>query len=215
LKVPSPVTGKITRAYFETDTSTALGDVVFDINIAGVSIFLSDPSLRPKILSTQSVAIKSGLLAAVSEGQEITVDLDTLPAGAVIGDDLKIILSVEEKPSRQVAVLTTASIADGVRTTGAVQLGRTYHILNITADNPCTVLVYLGDDYRTADAVRLLTQKPVPSDGVVTQVKLVLAKLSVDCVHVAGSDMNATVTGNIAVAVVNESGVTQAIEVTF
>lgn len=82
IEFPAPMGSTINRLFVRIAVAVA-GDVIFDINVDGVSIF-PDLGDRPRILEGDTTA-EAFFSEAVTEFQMISVDVDDVPLGGISG----------------------------------------------------------------------------------------------------------------------------------
>jgi hypothetical protein len=118
---------------------------------------------------------------------------------------------------RDTVSVVSDSIANNVSDrTKNVELGKVTPILKVQASAPCWVVLYATDAHRTADAGRDVLTDPTDDHGVIGEWRFSADKLTWICAPIPfAANMEASPDENLAVAVLNESGVTQAITVTF
>ncbi len=125
----APVTGQIAAvyAYLTGGTNNTNGDFTFDANIDGTSIWNADQTQRLKVLSGQYSGSKTGLSAAVTLGQRISVDLDVAQSGG-IGNPISFIfvfddLGIGTDPSPAFVTLTDAATVNWAFSANKIQNG--------------------------------------------------------------------------------------------
>jgi hypothetical protein len=111
-------------------------------------------------------------------------------------------------------VVTTASLADGVKEEGTVALGKNGLILKVVADRACWVRLYGTSAERTADNARVVEEDPdVP---VLADLIFEAGALTINCAPLIGfANRDGTVTTTIYYAITNTSGASSTVEVTF
>lgn len=85
--------GNITRIFLKTDIVNNNGNTVFDVRVNGATLFPVVAN-RPKILSGQTNVAVVGSFA-IAEGDDIAIDLISVPAGG-IGGSLKLIVTIDD-----------------------------------------------------------------------------------------------------------------------
>jgi len=215
LRIASPCDGWITEFYAKCGTGPVTTDALFDINIAGTSIFTSDPTQRPKIVAGGTTVTKV-INQAVSKNDILTIDLDAL-GSAPIGNPIDLRLTIKEGSPRKSISYTTGSLADGASEDFTLALGFGFVIERITTTFKAWVRGYNTPAYRTSDASRAITQPPTGEHGVIFDVYLNdAANLTIDIMNGRfGTDLQGTRDGNIAFTLQNKSGGTQTIQVTL
>ena len=72
-------------------------------------------------------------------------------------------------PTRQVASVTTPSLAPDAVWNGTITLAKAYRLYAVQADGDCRLIIYTDTGSRTADASRALGVLPAPGAGVVME----------------------------------------------
>lgn len=159
-----PVDGNIVGVRLRRETSTPFGgDIVYDIrtgvNLAGlVTIFTADanrPTIPFNTLAGEALELAGDLPVAVTQDQTVGFyRLSAVPGGAGYRPTAILVIDDLAPGSVSPATFTTASIADGVETTGTVTMSKAGTILRITADRDARIRLYQTAAARTADAAR-------------------------------------------------------------
>lgn len=102
VQFPAPLDCRLNRFFVRIAAANSSGDVIFDINVNGVSVF-SDPADRPRILAEDTSALMFPDFALV-EGDMVSVDVDSAPLGGVSG--LYIIIQLQDTPSIEQYITT-------------------------------------------------------------------------------------------------------------
>jgi|GEM_PF-5489218 len=118
-------------------------------------------------------------------------------------------------PSRGSVVYTTASIADLTSETGMVTLGKSFQLMQLTADKACRVTLYATTAYRTADASRDVATDPPSNSGVWVDITLPADTPYAITPAVFGANLETTVTTDIPLRITNLSAATNAVAVVF
>ena len=135
----------------------------------------------------------------------------TTPGGAVISIS-GAALGVRQTTS----AVTATSVADGVRAEIDITAHKSYNLYSITADKACWVRLYDSAASRTADAARTQGTDPAPNAGVVAEAIFTGNGGTVNFTPgVIGYNFEDPVTSNVAVAVVNNHGSTQNIDISL
>jgi len=94
LQFRSPLDGTITQVVVIVGTANGNGDTIFDVNVEGDSIFTEET--RPTIAEGGTADFAVSLTAEVSEGDLITVDADTVPAGGFPAKSLTVLITIDD-----------------------------------------------------------------------------------------------------------------------
>jgi hypothetical protein len=96
--VPAPVSGNIVRAYVKVPVAPSGGTAIFDVNVAGTSIWAGDPTQRLIITDGNTTDENTaGLPVAVTKYDQITIDFDGFTGTAdSIGTYVLLIVEIEE-----------------------------------------------------------------------------------------------------------------------
>jgi hypothetical protein len=114
------------------------------------------------------------------------------------------------------APVTASSVADGVRAEIDITGHKSYNLYSITADKACWVRLYDSAASRTADASRTQGTDPAPNAGVVAEAIFTGNGGTINFTPgVIGYNFQDPVTSNVAVAVVNNHGSTQNIDISL
>jgi len=114
------------------------------------------------------------------------------------------------------APVTASSVPDGVREEIDITGHKSYNLYSITADKACWVRLYDSAASRTADAARTQGTDPAPNAGVVAEAIFTGNGGTVNFTPgVIGYNFEDPVTSNVAVAVVNNHGSTQNIDISL
>lgn len=112
--------------------------------------------------------------------------------------------------------VTATSVADGVRAEVDITAHKSYNLYSITANKACWVRLYDSAASRTADAARTQGTDPAPNAGVVAEAIFTGNGGTVNFTPgVIGYNFENPVTSNVAVAVVNNHGSTQNIDISL
>lgn len=214
LRIPAPCNGWLTELTVTCGTGPITTDAYFDINIAGVSIFAADPSLRPKI-DAGNIGVTKALNIAVVKGDIITIDLDTWGA-APIGNPLDLMLTIKEGTTLKTTIFTTANIANDVVEDFTLPIGYGFVIVQVTVDFKAWVRAYITPAYRSADAARLITVAPVNEHGCILDINFDnSSNLTIDIANARfGLDAQTVRDGNIAFTLQNKDGSSHAFTIT-
>lgn len=111
-------------------------------------------------------------------------------------------------PRRDTAQIVTGALAPGAVATGAVALGRLCRILRVAADRACRVRLYGTAAQRDADAGRPLGVDPTGNHGLMMEVVLTAALLTLDLSPQAViANMDAVTSGNVYYSIENDGAV--------
>jgi hypothetical protein len=102
--------GRLVRVDVACHAANAAGPTTFDVNLNGASVFAA-PGDRPSIAGGQRAGFVEGLDVAVAAGDEITFDLDVVPAGGVAGPIMLQVMIDDGVQSGTDAVLPMADFA--------------------------------------------------------------------------------------------------------
>lgn len=161
----SPLDGFIQDVYFKTNTNMPT-DAVFDIRIAGTSIWAADLTQRPKILTGQSSGQKLAINAAISKGQRIHFDAITVPSGGLTVPFVTRVTLYDTIALRSTIIYITAALADGATENAAIpNMGRTWMVQRAIADRACWVRAYNSNAARVADSGRIITDDASENAG--------------------------------------------------
>jgi hypothetical protein len=215
----SPVNGKITKVSLYSNQAP-VGDAVFDVNLhatlasSGVSIFASDPTQRPKILSGQfSGSTNAPAATNVFDGQMISIDADTIPSD--VGQDLVVIVTILEAATRVEHTVTTSNIANDASENVTLDFGYTFVVLRVVTDFAAWVRIYNSAAAQSADSARPITTDPEPGSGVIAEIITATGLLDIMLSpQPIGSSQEATPTIAIPITITNKSGASHAIELT-
>lgn len=211
-----PVAGTITRVEV-TSQVPATGTCTFDLHKNGTTIF-TDQSTRPVIAFLQYSGARSGLSVAVSVGDVLRFDADSILGGC--GGPLGLIVTIDDaQPARGDVQLVTASLANNAEAVGTVALGKSFELLKVVVSHAARVRLYSTAGARTADAAR-----PVGTDPTAGAQHQIICDLNLDATtglvwllspSAFGFNGEASVSAAIPYAVQNKSGGAQAVTVTF
>lgn len=120
-------------------------------------------------------------------------------------------------PPRQTATKTTASLAADAGESGTIALAKGFRVLHIGTDRAAWVRLYTTPTKRTADVARVITSDPSGDHGVILEVITGGALLALDLCDPTPSGFSGETTpsANIAYRIVNKSGATSPVTVTF
>lgn len=93
IKFRVPFTGTLKQIDLWTNTANTSGDNVFNLNVAGSDLYSS--GARPKIVQNATHGQKTGLSDALTFGDEIILQLESMATGGV-GHDLVLQLVIED-----------------------------------------------------------------------------------------------------------------------
>lgn len=108
------VAGIIKSFSIRSDT-VAVGDVVMDVRIDGVSIY-DDPGDRLKLVAAQTDASQTGLSYAVTKGQGIDVRVVSMPPFSVIGGRFYVQVDIDDQVPGTYAGESTTELTIGTGT---------------------------------------------------------------------------------------------------
>lgn len=111
---------------------------------------------------------------------------------------------------------TTASLADGVSEESTISLGKYSIISRLTADRACRVRLYSTSAFRAADLSRNIGVEPTGEHGVMLECVVIGSNLTLDLAPspiVFNAD--GTPTADIYYSILNMSGSTSTVQVTF
>lgn len=168
---------------------------------SGSAIAVLDEGVQ---LTTQATAfnfVGAGVEASES-GEVVTV---TIPGGT--GGSL---------PTRQTATINIPSLANDATANITIPLAKGFTIYRVDTSIPYRVRLYSSTGYRTADAARAIGTDPSGDHGVILDTVTTSGKLfDSGSPYPTGVNLEATPSTDIAAAITNKSGSTQAGTVTI
>jgi hypothetical protein len=184
-RFPATATGQIVRVRVKVDNGPAGGTALFDVNVGGTSIWDADQSQRITIPDGGTDHERTGLTAAVTKDDEVTVDFDGFTGTAdSVGDSVMLIVEIAETG----ALATDAQLRDRSTHTGT----QTASTISDFASAVSAVIGYTPEDSANKDTdgtlaansdIKYPSQKAVKSyvDALLSAQDAMIFKGVIDC----------------------------------
>lgn len=118
-------------------------------------------------------------------------------------------------PQRDQVQIVTGALGNAAVETGAVALGRLTRLLRVAANRACRVRIYGTAAQRDADLARAVGTDPTGNHGLMLEVVLTAALLSLDLSpHATVANMDVATSGNVYYTIQNQ-GAAGAVAVSF
>lgn len=211
----SPIDGIIRRLSVRAPNQGVIGTNIFNVQQSGVYLYASGSAFS---MNGPSAVEKSALAIAIDKGEPLVWDL--IQAGQA-GVNTPIFFEIDIEPAdlpgrRETVSYTTGSLANLATENADLPLGKSGHILKITADRAARIRLYNSAAYRTADASRVPGVDPTDEEGIQMDLVLEATNLVWDFgIAIPFHDAQATPTGIVKAAIENQSGSTHTVALTI
>jgi hypothetical protein len=210
--IAAPVAGKV------TEIVAKLGGGVNPNGATNFTVYVDGELVGTLVLNpNQGQAILS-LDTPVARFAAVSIQAPVVPP-AGLNPPIYFLFTFEDSQGairRGTVSYATPILVNNAIHNSVIPLSRSFLAYRVQTDAPARVRLYTRASYRTADALRPFGTPIAGENGLILDVQTSAGNLVYDLPNpVAGSNLEDTVTDDIALAVTNVSGFTQAINVTI